>query len=340
MSAPILGIGQAFRSFVQDERQSRDFREAAGNASEMFRRIGTPEAEQFANLFLENPRAAFAMGEQVGGLKNLLAMSQEQAARARLTAATATGEPGSPEQLRAVGTAAIAEGDVGSGTNALIASMRQPAQAQVKVVEVGNPDGTFQKVATDAYTGEEIRRLGAPYKKSGQTIHVAGAPPLSSVTSLQANYVKQSSLFTGIARGLDVAREMAQSKNPQADLNLISAVAKAIDPDSVVRGSEVEMRIEYRDIASKLTTLRQKLTGGGLLSEEDRRNLVGALEGELRARSKLQRGVEQNFRNIAKQYDVPEDLIIGDPLDAVLGRAFPVDPNGKKFAPGEGGLPK
>jgi hypothetical protein len=213
MSEP-LGIGQAFGNYVETRRRQRDLYDAASGAAEMFRQIGTPEAQKFADMFLQNPRGAFAMGESVGGLKNLLAMSQEQAARARLVQAGAVGEPGSPEQLRSIGTTLLPD-NPGSAVNALVAS--RPTAQSSPFGKVDPSDFTPASLAKFEQTGNlsDLVRQYAPKQSEEFTLGPDGVTyrrggSAAGTTATQTNIEKQLSDARGLQQRLAGVRNAYQ----------------------------------------------------------------------------------------------------------------------------------
>lgn len=116
MSAP-LGLGGLVRGYVDAERQKRDLRGAAQGAAALFDGLGTDNAKQYAEMLRTDPRGAFVLAEQVGGLKNLIAMEQANAARARIAQSTAGQSPNSPEFFSTLAEVAAQEGELGAAAN-------------------------------------------------------------------------------------------------------------------------------------------------------------------------------------------------------------------------------
>ena len=139
MSAP-LGIGKAFGEVISGERQHRDLQGAAQGAAAMFDALGTENGKQYAQLLRTDPRAAFVLGEQAGGMQELIKLEQANAARQRVATATAGVQPGSREYMAKLGPALIAEGEFGSGVNASMSGLPED-------VEAGIPPELLQGIA-------------------------------------------------------------------------------------------------------------------------------------------------------------------------------------------------
>ncbi len=131
MGAP-LGIGQAFGNVIRGERDNRDFYSAADGAAKMFESLGSENAKQYAQMLRSDPRAAFAMAQQVGGMKSLIAMEQANSARERIATATAGQEVGSREWVGSLANASAQEGELGSA--AQFAQLMRPTASEKPII--------------------------------------------------------------------------------------------------------------------------------------------------------------------------------------------------------------
>lgn len=164
MGAP-LGIGKAFGEVVRGERDQRDFYGAAEAAAKHFESLGSDNARQLAQMMRSDPRGTFAMAEQFGGVKELFALEQANAAKQRIATATAGQQPGSREFFGAAAGAAVHEGQLAEGAQLGQLGFTAPRDADTSVQEIGTKDGRLVRALVSNATGDIVKILGEPYRQ-------------------------------------------------------------------------------------------------------------------------------------------------------------------------------
>ncbi len=81
---------------------------------------------------------------------------------------------------------------------------------------------------------------------------------------------------------IKTAREAVNRDTPQADLNLVYAFAKIMDPGSVVREGEQDMIVGSGPIADQAKALLSRVAGGAKLSKEVRKGLLTEMESRMK----------------------------------------------------------
>ena len=128
------------------------------------------------------------------------------------------------------------------------------------------------------------------------------------------------------------AREAVNVDNPAADMNLVYAAAKVMDPDSVVRESETSMVVASGSPAQQFVGQFNYIAGGGRLTSETRQNLLNEIESRAK-------GHEQLYEQATQQYKSGAPPIGGLPkLGAGRGQSTPsgkVSGGGDDLTPSE-----
>lgn len=109
---------------------------------------------------------------------------------------------------------------------------------------------------------------------------------------------------------LESAKDAINRPTRAADLNLIYAFAKLMDPDSVVRESETGMVVASGTVADRLGGLIGQLNGGQMLQPETRQRLIAELESRFRSLEESYLTLEGSYRDIAKSGGINPDHVI------------------------------
>ena len=150
----------------------------------------------------------------------------------------------------------------------------------------------------------DYQREVANLKRSSTNIFVGGSG-LDSKTLTQVQGIANSfdneqvvKNYNVIAEGYNFVRGLSdKSTNPADDQALIYALAKALDPNSVVREGEYATAQKYAQSWVKAygKTVTQALQGTGFLSEEARRNIKTTIGSRFQAS-------KQNYDNVYNEY--------------------------------------
>lgn len=327
VSAPINALSQAF-----DFGQSRLALMAAG---EMFKRTG-PEGEAFADIIAKNPAAAAQLARQFGGFENLhnqLVLSTQvgaQAANANAGQRAQSAMPALPDEITTPQELAMAQNllsmaGVPPSQWGAILDDRMPSQP--KQVVVGE-----QLEYRDRF-GRKIEGLGGERKTPGVTVNMPGEPrKFSDYNQMRKAYNEEQLPFMEASRALNKARALAAIDSPEANIDLITAIAKAVDPGSVVREGEIHMRINNAPLRRMLNRyLKRAIGNGGFLTIEDRNEMVQALEVITDSELARARAVEKAYRAVPTDPDLGP-FVIPETVDDIYKRAKPLDEQeGKAF---------
>ncbi len=149
-----------------------------------------------------------------------------------------------------------------------------------------------------------------------------------NATTLRKEYssepvVKQ---YRTVVPMLEAAKDATTRPTRAADINLVYAFAKLMDPDSVVRESETGMVMATGTVADKIGSYLGQLNGGPMLKPETRANLIKELESRFGPMQESYNQITGAYGKIAESAGLPREHVI-----------LPVRPDGKAPAlPGAG----
>lgn len=110
---------------------------------------------------------------------------------------------------------------------------------------------------------------------------------------------------------LESAKDAATRPTRAADINLIYAFAKLMDPESVVRESETGIVTASASVADRLQGLIGQLNGGQMLQPETRQRLLAELQSRFGSLEQSYKEIEKSYRGIAERNQLnPEDVIV------------------------------
>ncbi|OFV80467.1 MAG: hypothetical protein A2W26_03495 [Acidobacteria bacterium RBG_16_64_8] len=174
--------------------------------------------------------------------------------------------------------------------------------------------------------GQPIEGLGGVRKTPGVTVNLPSGPrKFSDYNQMRKAYSDEQLPYIEVTRALSKARALAALDSPESDIDLITAIAKAVDPGSVVREGEITMRINNAPLRRLLERYAKKMFGsGGFLTLDDRREILASLEAIAQAE-------EARALNVQKAYQgVPVDenmgpFVIPETVEQMRDRARPLD---------------
>lgn len=109
---------------------------------------------------------------------------------------------------------------------------------------------------------------------------------------------------------LESAKDAATRPTRAADLNLIYAFAKLMDPESVVRESETGMVVASGTVADRLSSYIGQLNGNQMLLPETRKRLIDELDSRFRSIEASYSETEKAYRGIAERRGLNVDNIV------------------------------
>jgi hypothetical protein len=205
-----------------------------------------------------------------------------------------------------------------------------------------------------AETGRHNRETEADRDLTrGQTLTIAGmqdkrARDLNAATQAQANatraagadrrtadiemkiaddYRTQSKAFQETARSIGIVRKSLETadKNPGSALAAGTAFMKILDPNSVVRESELGMALNASGWFDRAANIAQTLQSGRIMTTEQTKNLRAASDALFEEAAATQRKIDAAYAKRTKDYG-------GDPSRVLID----LGQNGSKQAPAGG----
>lgn len=244
---------------------------------------------------------------------------------------------------------AVASNQLGWANNAVsrgqlgVAQANQALAQQRLQYEINNPSGSVVDTGSTQMFVPSRGRNGQPPMPQPLMVPApqgtppgmpAGALPLSganmpavpsmvpmrspkaahAATSLREEFAKlrEVQAYKEVVPVINSAYKAAD--NPAGDLNIIYAVAKAMDPGSVVRESEQAMVVKAGSPAQRMEGLWGYVLGGGRLSQGQRRELLAELSTRGGAYAASYDAARQSYAGIASRRMVkPEDVFTDIP---------------------------
>lgn len=110
---------------------------------------------------------------------------------------------------------------------------------------------------------------------------------------------------------LVAARQAAKDTSGGSDLNLIYAMGKIMDPNSVVREGELQMAGDTGSLGQKIMGYYKSVAKGGKLPPTVKQDLLAQIENRAKAQESLYKNTKAKYTDIAKRNQInPEDLFV------------------------------
>lgn len=114
------------------------------------------------------------------------------------------------------------------------------------------------------------------------------------------------------------AREAAKDTSGASDLNMIYALGKVLDPNSVVREGELEMAANTGSLGQKIAGLYKSVNSGGKLPPAVKQDLLRQIESRTYSQRQQYESAKSKYTDIAKKNKLdPNDLFIGTVVEPV-----------------------
>ena len=120
------------------------------------------------------------------------------------------------------------------------------------------------------------------------------------------------------------AREASKDTSGASDLNLIYALGKALDPNSVVREGELELAAGTGSLGEKLKGYYKSTTAGGKLTPEVKQDLLRQIESRTYAQKKQYDSAKKQYTSIANKYKLDPGELFIEPIVEPLDTSQPV----------------
>ena len=145
---------------------------------------------------------------------------------------------------------------------------------------------------------------------------VSSEPDKAERAKLTASLRKEASAIPAVKSyrkavpAVKSAIKSAGQDNKAADLDIIFAVMKAVDPESVVRESEQQVAISAGSPAERFRGFWNEVTGGGRLTAQVRQELLAVAIGRANAFRNSALSDLSQFQGIADEAGVTAELAI------------------------------
>lgn len=186
---------------------------------------------------------------------------------------------------------------------------------------------TFAKtVSPDTIYSGDITKRGQDITIRGQNMSDARARESTAVAASNAaggkvaelrkefNSLPQVKSYGEVQPVLQSAREALGNDTAAADLNLIYAAAKIMDPNSVVRESETSMVVGSGSPAQRMLGQFNYVAGGGRLTPQARKNLMAEVESRARGYESGYKAARKAYEGVAAKHGLPADEVFIEPF--------------------------
>ncbi|HEU4344747.1 MAG TPA: hypothetical protein VFU31_24595 [Candidatus Binatia bacterium] len=211
----------------------------------------------------------------------------------------------------------------------LVTGQRSPAGAFRNELTPGDRAPQFQTFGDQAFiTQRDPSAPGGmritPAASGGEPIK---QPPKPADIRKELHGTKEYQNWIVVRPVTEAARKAVKVDNAAADLDIIYAVAKQVDPDSVVREGETAMVVKTGSPAQQFMGTWNFVTGGGRLTGEQRNQLMRIIEDRGQAHY-------NNFLRVYEPYKVTIEKHKLDPKEIIDEKIFDF---GKASTPAQGG---
>jgi hypothetical protein len=183
-------------------------------------------------------------------------------------------------------------------------------------------------VSPDAQLSSETTRRGQNMvdarAREGNVI-AAGNSASGKVAEFRKefNSLPQVKSYSEVQPVLQSAREAAGTDTAAADLNLVYAAAKIMDPTSVVRESETSMVVATGSPAQRFMGQFNHVAGGGRLTKETRAALMAQVESRAKGYESGYKTARKAYEGIAAKNNIPADQVFIEPFATSQQQAAP-----------------
>lgn len=178
-------------------------------------------------------------------------------------------------------------------------------------------------------------------KGAWEPVYTAPEKPAKDITvnerntlQTQYNHDPEVKKNKAVLQSYSEVQSIMQDTSPAADLTLIYAYMKALDPGSVVRESEAESAQALGSLMERAKAKMSQMTGGGRLTESQRADMVRQVE-KLAKNSAGQLGkLEEGYRAHAERRSVDAQDLMFAPRPTFPSDVPPAQPTANSAALG------
>jgi len=164
-------------------------------------------------------------------------------------------------------------------------------------------------VQKNPITGEVRKAYEAPEKQA-----------FTKTTELRNDFnnLPQVKSWNVIEPVLMSAREAAKDTSGASDLNMIYALGKVLDPNSVVREGELDMAANTGSLGQKIAGYYKSVNQGGKLPPSVKQDLLRQIESRTYSQKQQYESAKNKYTEIAKKNQLdPNDLFISTVVEPV-----------------------
>lgn len=109
-------------------------------------------------------------------------------------------------------------------------------------------------------------------------------------------------------------KNFQENPSPAGDIGLIFSYMKVLDPRSVVREGEFALASNAGGVPEKIRNIYNKTIEGTRLTPSQRRDFTTQAKNIVESKMKTHSEVNQKYRNLSKQYGIPSNLVVSQPI--------------------------
>lgn len=185
--------------------------------------------------------------------------------------------------------------------------------ANTKVIV--DPDGAQRPNETMIAYEQRLKAMEDEFKKAEEKRKAEGGKSEKDFTQEKAirnEYETQPAVkaYRTVVPMLESAKDAATRPTRAADLNLVYAFAKLMDPDSVVRESETAGVVATASVADRLGAYIGQLNGQAMLSPDTRAKLLDELNSRFQSLKESNDVLASQYTDIATAYGLDPSRVV------------------------------
>lgn len=262
-------------------KDKRDIKEQA-SLKEQEQKLGMEIArtqDQLANSASDRAtedivRKQKAMESEMAGLK----LRQEQLSHAPDSGMSTAARSFYGQQLERIGMKDMAN----------LIQTQKMSQAQIEDILGKNNLQSLVSQFDATQARKELKQVESTLKQEGveaKKQEKVGA--IEDMLRKEASAMDQKVKFSDLKAHMETLGEQLKQPNGVVDVALLYNFMKSLDPESVVRESEIDLTLKASSPLAKAFNLPKKFTKGDILPPETRAKMVSYMQSELAAKAKL-----------------------------------------------------
>ena len=198
---------------------------------------------------------------------------------------------------------------------------RQAALDEAKFAfEKQQPNSPIGKLVGDYLTFEKILPPDSPGLQAIKDTMVGAAmgekPSFENVRGLRQEFTKASGNTLSLAAAYSKVKSSYSRTGPAADVSMIYAYMKMLDPTSAVLSGEQATAEKARNVPEDIRALYNKLVVGGQLTAPQRADFMAQATSLMAMSIRNQKKIDSEFKRLAEQQNIDPRNVV---WDATLG---------------------